>query len=135
MSIRKYDPDDIRHTFRFLVDEYGYSITRDEEELHGDRPYAFVIEYAGNRRRVQLVYDYQENFFYFSIIRGLNTRYPNDHDNENILIFLRLFRSFDPTIQMAALQPNHQTAVEAAAMNAKLLRQYAPKILKGEEWI
>ncbi|HTP01339.1 MAG TPA: hypothetical protein VMJ64_08200, partial [Anaerolineales bacterium] len=75
MNIREYDPDDIRDAFSFLVDDFGHTITRDEIPLHGDRPYAFIIEYAGNQRRVQLIYDYQENFFYFTIIRGLNTPY------------------------------------------------------------
>jgi len=129
------EPTAIRKAFRFLVDEFGYSIIRDEELFHDDRPYAFVIEYIGNERRVDLTYDYKENFFYFVIIRGLNTQFPNAKDRENITIFLNLFRAFEPSIELKMLQPDGQTYAEAALVNAQFLRKYASSILRGEEWI
>lgn len=135
MDTSKYNPTVIRDTFRFLVDEFGYTIVRDEELFHEDRPYAFEIEFAGNGRRVNLTYDYMENFFYFSIIRGINTRFPDDNNRENIVSFWRLFGFFDAALELKALQPHGQTCVEAANMNAKLLRKYAAKILRGEEWV
>ncbi len=130
MNAPKHDPNDIREAFNFLVSEFGYSVTRDEVMLHDDRPYGFVIEYIGNERRVHLSYDYKENFFDFRVIRGLKTRYPNDYDNENIVIFLRRFCAFDPTIELKTIEPNHQTAAEAATVNARLLKKYAARISK-----
>ena len=134
-NINKYNPAAIREAFRFLVDDFSYSIVNDEELFHGNRPYAFMIEYTGNERRIRLSHDYKENFFYFVIIRGLNTQYPNDNDSENIISFSRLFKSSEPSLELKALQPDNQTCAEAASLNAQFLRKYASGILRGEEWI
>jgi hypothetical protein len=56
------DPAAIRKAFRFLVKEFGYKITRDEELFHENRPYGFVIDYVRNKRQVHLTHDYKENF-------------------------------------------------------------------------
>jgi hypothetical protein len=135
MNTNKYNPAAIRQAFKFLVDEFGYTIIRDEELFHADRRYAFVIEYSGNDRRIRLSHDYKENFFYFVVIKGRDTKYPNESDNENVTIFWKLFRSFEPSIGLQELQPNGQTCSEAAIVNAQLLRRYAPSVLRGETWI
>lgn len=135
MDSNKYNPTVIRRTFQFLVDEFGYIISRDEELFHENRPYGFVIEYVGNERRVNLTHDYKENFFYFTMIRGIATRYPNDWDRENIISFWGLFKSFEPSLELRSIQPENQTCAEAALINAQLLRQYASGILQGDEWI
>ena len=44
MDTSKYNPNAIREAFRFLIDEYSYTIARDEELSHDTRPYAFVVE-------------------------------------------------------------------------------------------
>ena len=135
MDTNKYNPPAIREAFKFLVDEFHYKITREEKLYHGQREYGYVIDYLGNNRRVHLSHDYKENFFYFSVIRGITTRYPNDHDQENIVSFWKLFKSFKPTLELKTLQPEGQTCADAALINAKLLKKYASKILRGEEWI
>lgn len=135
MNTSKYNPNAIREAFRFLVDEYGYSITRDNELSHDTRPYTFVIEYVGHDRRIHLSHDYRENFFYFVIVRGLNTQFPNESDHENIVSFWQLLSSFEPSLESKTLQPSDQTCAEAALKNAQLLRKYASRILRGEEWI
>jgi hypothetical protein len=135
MNIDRFNPVAIRKTFKFLIDEFGYSVIRDEELFHDQRRYGFIIEYVGNGRRVHLSHDYKEEFFDFVIIQGLNTRYPNDYDQKNIVSFWKLFKSFEPSLALKALQPDGQTCAEAASINAQLLRKYASKILQGKEWI
>jgi hypothetical protein len=135
MNIDRINPPAIREAFKFLVDEFGYSITRDEELFHDQRRYGFIIEYVGNERRVHLSHDYKEEFFDFVIIRGLKTRCPSDHDRENIVSFWRLFKVYELSLDLKALQPENQTCAEAASINAQLLRKYASRILPGEEWI
>ena len=129
------NPNAIREVFGFLVDEFHYSIARDEILFHEQRDYGFILDYVRKDRRVHLSHDYKENFFDFRIIRGLDTRYPNDHDRENIVSFWRLFKSFEPSLELKALQPDGQTCAEAASINAQLLRKYATKVLQGKEWI
>jgi hypothetical protein len=131
----KHNPDDIRNAFRFLVDEFGYEISQDEVLCHDDRPYGFVLEYAGHNRRVHLSHDYAEEFLNFLLIRGLNTRYPNDHDLQNIVPFWGVFRSFEPSLELKSLQPEDQTCAEAVRVNAELLRKYCSDILLGKAWI
>jgi len=128
-----FNPDAIREAFRFLVDDFHYSIIRDEELFHDQRRYGFIIEYAGKDLRVHLAHDYKESFFDFVLIRGLATRYPNDYDRVNIITFWRLFKSYEPSLELKALQPVGRTCAEAALINAQLLRRYGSKILRGEE--
>jgi len=129
------NPAAIREAFRFLVDEFGYSISRDEEFFNEDRPYAFVIDYVGNRRRIHLNHDYKENFFYFNISIEFTTQYPNDNNLESNIIFWKLFKHFEPSLELKTIQPDGQACEKAALVNAQFLRKYASGILRGEEWI
>ena len=135
MGVHDQCPGQIREAFKFLIDEYGYRIDRDEVLLHDTRPYAYVLEYSGNDRRVDLVYDYKEEFFYFKIIRGMNTPYPNDSDRLNIVSFLEIFLSFDHWLDPEVIQPHSKTCGEAALLNARLLREHAADILRGNSWL
>jgi len=128
-------PNEIRQAFKFLIDEFGYRIERDEVSFHGSRPYGYVLEYTGNDRRVSLVHDYREDFFYFKIIRGVNTPYPNDSDLVNIVPFLKVFLTFDPSLDPGVIQPRGKSCGEAALLNAQLLKEYAIDILKGTKWL
>jgi hypothetical protein len=130
MTVR--NPNAIRQAFQFLVDEFGYSITRDEELFHDDRAYTYVIEYVGNKREIHLCHDYKENFFYFEIIKvdGWNLI-----RNKRSTIFWKLFEHFEPSIELRTIQPNGQTCEEAVLMNAKLLKKYASNVLLGKEWV
>jgi len=135
MGVNDDCPSEIRGAFKFLVEEFGYRIERDEVLFHGSRPYGYVLEYTGNDRRVDLVHDYKEDFFYFKIIRGVDTPYPNESDRENIIGFPKVFLSFDPSFDPSILQPRNKTCAEAAQLNARLLKEYAVEILKGNEWV
>jgi len=135
MDTSKYNPGAIRKAFQFLVDEYGYTIRRDEELFHNEQPYAFVIEFVGNGRRVSLSHDYRDNFFDFNIIKGLDTQHPNDEDNENISPFIKVFMAFERSLNPQDFQPYNKTCAEAASINAYFLKKYASKILFGEDWV
>lgn len=135
MSKEEFNPDIIEREFQFLIDEFGYVMTRNEERSYDGYAYAYLIEYQANERRVNLTFDYKENFYYFTIIRGLDTRIPNDTDTENLRPFWQLFHKFDPQLQPDMIQPENQSYVQAAEMNAQLLKKYCTKILSGEEWI
>lgn len=133
--MNKYDPSAIRTAFRFLVDEFGYTVAGDDEFSHDGRPYAFVIEYISAQRRVRLDYDCRDNFFYFYLMRGPDTVFPNDADQENIRSFWQLFKSVEPQLELDAIQPDEQTCAQAAEANAELIRKYCSSILRGEEWV
>jgi hypothetical protein len=135
VGVHEHCPSEIREASKFLIDEFGYRIDHNEELFHDTRPYGYVLEYSGNDRRVSLIHDYRDEFFDFRIIRGLDTPYPNDSDLENIVSFRRLFRSFDPSLDPNVLQPRGEKCVEAALLNAQLLRKYAADILKGNKWV
>lgn len=127
-SITDY-PKEARERFHFLVKEYGYKLREENQGL------AYVIEYNKADRRVLLNYDKRDNFFYFILIRGRDTVYPNDLDAENIKPFYELgieFGSseFDP----ASLQPDEYQYLEALENNAQLLRTFGKEILQGEAW-
>jgi hypothetical protein len=128
-------PDDIHKAFSFLERDLGYAVVRNEELLHDNRPYAYLLEYLGNDRRVHLLHDYRDNFFDFRVIRGANTVFPNESDTENIITFLQIFRSGDPSVTPDKIQPQAMTCSEAAFENARLLRLHAHSILRGEEWL
>jgi len=138
MDKSKYNPAAIRQAFKFLVSDFGYKIVHDAESFHESRPYAFTIDYVRNKRQVHLVHDYKENFFYFEIIsisNGLTDQRPNTKIRESSTIFWKLFKHFEPSLELKAIQPDGQTCEEAALMNAQLLRKYASDILRGEKWV
>src|SRR5262245_61813203 len=135
MNACKYDPASIRRAFQFLIDEFGYTVSRDEELFHDIRPYAFVIEYVGNERRINLSHDYRDNFFDFKLIRRLNTQFSNDSDLQNVVPFIKIFRIFEPSLDLKSVQPQDKSCAEAALVNAQLLKKYASKVLQGKEWI
>lgn len=135
MKIEMCKPESIREAFRFLIEEFGYQVERDEEPIYKGRRYAYVIQYQGNDRRVNLNYDYKENFLYFKLIRGLQTKFPSDLDQENIKAFGSVFKVFAPELDLKTLQPTEQNCEQVVRLNARLLREYCGGILRGEEWV
>lgn len=132
----RQDPRDasqrIDEAFRYLIDEYGYVLKERSREGYGC--YA-TYEHAAAGRRVHLGYDYKENFFYFSLVRGVDTPYPNDIDQENVKPFFALFTKREHGLSLAALQPDETQYQEALELNAALLKKHGDGVLKGEEWI
>lgn len=120
----------LNEKFSFLVDDYGYELAEERKENYG-----YFARYEKGNRRVHIAYDYKDNFFYFSIVRGRNTIYPNDADRENIKAFYRLFEKYDPEMDFNKLQPDENQYLDALEFNVSLLKQFGDRVLKGEEWI
>ena len=121
--------DTIKSEFSFLISEYGFEIVEESSTNKGVN-----YHYGNGKVRIDLTYDYRENFFYFKLIRGKNTQYPNDRDFENIKPFFRLTEKYEPTLPPNKLQPDENQYREALKLNAEVLKKYGDKILKGEEW-
>lgn len=119
----------MEETFRFLITDYGFEEASREQDNMG-----FTLLYLNEDRQVRLYYDYRDNFFYFYIIKGINTVYPNDTD-KNILSFYNLFQHFEPSIDLERLEPDEEQYQRALTLNAQLLKKYGDKLLKGEEWL
>ncbi len=120
----------LNEKFSFLVNDYGYELAEKREENYG-----YFARYEKDERRVHIAYDYKDNFFYFSIVRGRNTIYPNDADQENIKAFYRLFEKYDPEMDFNKLQPDENQYLDALELNVSLLKEFGDRVLKGEEWI
>jgi hypothetical protein len=133
MRTYKYtnSPQEIKEYFQFLIDEYKYSII--EESITNYGPSYIYINNIGNIR-VKLNYDYKDNFYYFEIIKGVNTKYPNDLDNENIRPLFKLVKKYEVDFDVRKLQPDNNQYLEALKLNAEMLKKYGDKILKGQEW-
>lgn len=120
---------DILENFKFLIQDYSFEILNQKEANFG-----FKIEYSNGIIRINLYYDYRDNFFYFKIIKGINTSYPNDNDNENIKVFYDIVDKYNLGIDYSSLQPTSDQYIDALKLNAKLLKEHGGKILNGEEW-
>ena len=116
--------------FNFLVGEYGYKLLEDYRGAC-----TFVTTYIKNDIRISMDFDIKDNFFYFKLIKGRDTLFPNDSDRKNIIPFFRLFEKYDPYFDPNSIQPDDHQYEEALRLNAELLKKYGDKVLKGEEWI
>ena len=120
-------PSQAKNLFSFLIDR-GFSIT--EENLNA----AFILYYQKNAIRVILNYDFRDNFFYFCVVYGESTTYPNDEDNVNIKTFRDLFKSCGELIDRGSIQPNENSYLSALKKNASLLKNnYDQIVLDGFE--
>ena len=132
--MRKYSftnyPNEFDEYFNFLITDFGFSLTQKKET-----DFSYINEFQKENIRVRFNYDIRDNFFYFSIIRGKNTLYPNDHDQENIKPLFSLFEKYEPNLNIRDLLPDDTQYIKSLELNAKLLKKYGEKVLNGEEWI
>ena len=127
-AVKDY-PDKQRECFNYLIRDYNF-ILIDEVETDFD----FISIYRKPGIRIHLDYDVRDNFFYFTLIRGDDTRFPNDKDKENIKSFLMLFKKYDPNFDSKKIQPDDKQYIKSLEQNAILLRKFGDKVLKGDEW-
>lgn len=121
-------PQSAKRAFSFLWKELGFSV---QEEDFGA---AYRISYGKGDIRIILDYDFKDNFFYFVIIRGKNTQFPNDMDRENIKTFYEFAQKFEPGTNAKKLQPDEDQYLDALNANAHLLKVHGKLILAGREW-
>lgn len=127
-SILDY-PKRHREYFDFLITDYGFNIT-EETRL----TFSYITVYKKDDIRVDLNYDTRDNFFYFVLIRGKDTKYPNDHDKTNIITFLDVFAESEPGIDLKQFEPDDDQYLKSLELNAIYLKKHGDKILKGEHW-
>ncbi len=127
-AVKDY-PEKQRECFNYLITEYNFKLT---EEIEGD--FDFISIYRKPGIRIHLNYDVRDNFFYFTLIRGDDTQFPNDKDKENIKSFLMLFNKYDPNFESKKIQPDDKQYIKALEQNAILLRKFGDRVLKGDEW-
>ena len=114
----------------FLNRAFNFSIIEESSSGLG-----FFIVYQNEFRKVAVSYDYRDNFFYFVIIKGPHTKYPNDADKINVRTTMDLVMKYSiPGINQKDLQPNENGYQEALKLNAKIIKEYGANILLGREW-
>lgn len=121
---------DAKREFIYLIEKFGYKIIEDKITNNSG-----TLIYEKDEVRINLHYDYRDNFFSFKIIRGKDTKYPNDNDFTNIKTFYELFQKKEGKIDFEIFQPSDNDYKNALANNAKLLNKYGDKLLEGKEWI
>ncbi|TAL17991.1 hypothetical protein EPN96_03295 [bacterium] len=131
--MRKYSVVDflekVKSAFAFLIAEYGFEIVKEEEY-----DFDYIIEYRNNEIRISLDYDVKDNFFYFEIIRGVDTKFPNDKDRVNIKSFIDLINKYEPSFNIDLIQPDDSQYQKALEYNSIILKKYGNGILRGIEW-
>jgi len=132
LNMRNYNvtnyPREAEEAFDYLIEKYGYSMKFKETT------FGYLLIYSNKSSVLNLNYDCRDNFYYFDLIRGKDTEYPNDLDNENIRPLFKLVQKHDPNFDVRKLQPNDDQYLEALKLNAIMLKKYGDKVLKGEEW-
>jgi hypothetical protein len=124
-----YKSDTLIKEFEFLK-EKGFKVIQNNDCNMGSS-----VEFTNNLIRIHLFFDYREFFYYFIIIRGKDTKYPNDNDQENIKTFWDLAIKQNHNFDLEKLKPNKEIGSKKALKeNAELLKKYGSKILSGEEW-
>lgn len=123
----KGSPEAIKEAFSFLKTDLGFEII--EENLSNYGPH-FI--YSKDDFRLSLIYDYKENFFYFDMIKGKDTLYPNDNDVNNIRPLFRFFEKHG--VSMGDLQPDNYQYQKSLKLNAELLRKYQLEIFSKDTW-
>ena len=103
-----------KEAFTFLLNEYQFDLI-----ISNEMNYGFKLEYKKGEIRIHLFYDYRENVFYFYLVRGSETKIPNDHDFDNIKLFYDLFKKHDTNITPDSLDPNDEGYELALYRNAE----------------
>lgn len=120
----------MKETFSFLGRDYEFQRSKEQQSNKG-----VILEYHSQKFKISLIYDLRENFFYFSLIRGVQTLHPNDKDDYNIRPFFRLAQRFCPDIDVKSLQPAPSQYLQALEVNAELVRRLGKEgLLSSDTW-
>ncbi|MEO6228819.1 MAG: hypothetical protein ABJB11_08960 [Ferruginibacter sp.] len=120
----------VKELFNFLQTGYEFELISDKSSNSG----IFFI-YQNKFCKVGIIIDYRDNEIYVELIRGKNTQYPSDLEfGRNIKLLKDLVKKYDPN-KLQADKNNYQQYSESLNENAKMLKKYGTKFLRGEEWI
>ncbi len=132
--MRKYDVTNFltyhNHFYNYLTTDLKFINTKQEKSGLN-----FINEYIRDEIRIRFNYDFKENYFYFYLIKGKDTKFPNDKDNKNIISFYELFNKFEPNFNNDKIQPDDKQYIISLENNSILLKKYLIGILNGSIWI
>jgi hypothetical protein len=127
-SIEDY-PENVERYFDFLITDFGFKLTEKRE-----RKFGYLVVFEKDDRKVVLNFDYMDNYYYFSIVRGKETVY-SDEETENIITFYDLAKNKNAEINLQELQPDDKQFLKALKNNTEILQQFGGQVLKGKEWM
>jgi len=122
-------PEVHKKLFYFLCTEYHYKLINCERDT-----FDYIHEYRNNNIRIVMDYDIRENRFGFHIIKGYDTKFPRNYNKKEVIMFHDLFERHEE-IPFGNVMPDEKQYIESLKLNARLLRKYGEKVLRGEEWI
>ena len=106
----------VKEHFDFLISEHHFKLEMEDQGL------IYKVEFKRDELKLLLNYDIRDNFFYFFIIKGIDTIYPNDNDNKNIVPFYRFFQECNIPVKKSALQPDNFQFEKSLKLNADILK-------------
>lgn len=123
-------PREVKTIFSFLIEDFGFTLEVETLKLYA------AIEFHTADRVVDINYDFRDCFFYFNIMRKINSDIPDYGDKENVMTFLELFEAKNPNDDYSDIQPPELYQWRNALnRNAELLRMHGDDVLLGKEWI
>lgn len=120
---RDYNSDFSRLISNRLTEKGFIVVPRKETDA------AFLHEFRNGTIRLIFNYDLLDNFFYFELIYGEQTAFPNDDDNDDVVPLMKVFLETRPEIKPEELQPDSTQYIEALKLNAEMLQLALPRIL------
>ncbi len=119
----------LKDEFDFLIKDYSFRVINEKQSNMESS-----VELSNDKIRIHLFFDFRDYFFYFSIIRGVETSFPNDGDDRNIKTFwdLAVRNSFETEKLIPEKENGYKNALK---YNVDLLKNYGHDILIGKEWI
>lgn len=93
--------DEIKSLFHFLEKDFNFKIQREE-----NLSYASIIEYVGNGRKVSLIFEIKDYYFYFLIFNGEETKYSDKEYGNKFNSVSNLILKYLPEFNIQELQPS-----------------------------
>ncbi|MEI7012427.1 hypothetical protein [Leptospira licerasiae] len=122
---------EIKKAFRFLVEDYGFSVSRPVKSSFGRK-----VIYTKGKLKIILHYNFRDEFFYFYIVTNdvkINELYSKESE-PFVKTFNDLAIKYNVNIKLKDLQPDKKQYLDSLQRNADLLKNYGEKILNMEEW-
>jgi hypothetical protein len=117
--------DDFLRLFMPFLSENGFILTTNMETN-----FSYIHEFRMPGIRLHFNYDIRDNFFYFVVIYGDGTVFPNDSDNVNIIPLMKIFKESNLTVNVKDLQPDENQYINALERNVEFLKKTFSQILK-----
>jgi len=125
-----FDIKKLKESFSFLIEDYAFKVLEEGDSNSGPS-----LDLIKKDLIINLYFDFRDYFFYFKLINGRNTQYPNDKDFTNIKTFHDLIKRFEPDFNLSLLNPDDEKGFkDALDLNVKFLKKYVDKIPTDGNW-